>query len=296
MSDPGKLHHLSTILERYRTPRSYHRIDQRQAHDGKQVNELRLDLRSLDAAALFDLEVWRRDVLGEAPLDFDVPDSIWYKRDSEEQVKRVAKKRRGKPSRTSTTIKVVAESSDTMMPDADATGDAGLVEGSRVNRHAGSQVHQQAVWQTISGDPSIASLGDSSRNGELVIGDAGTCPAHDIVPNADATSASDEENCAGDDIETALAATHAATPPRPDSRATDELLGNQDHSDDNRALKTSPQFSEPRAYCLGDSPPSLKRSPSSDLSPPPPIRRRTRLEGVVLTTQQQRLPQPDQRP
>ncbi|EJT45800.1 hypothetical protein A1Q1_05713 [Trichosporon asahii var. asahii CBS 2479] len=42
------------------------------------VRELRLDLRTLDSAALFELETWRREVLGLPPMDRIVPDSIWY--------------------------------------------------------------------------------------------------------------------------------------------------------------------------------------------------------------------------
>ncbi|KAK4685686.1 hypothetical protein P7C73_g4458, partial [Tremellales sp. Uapishka_1] len=45
----------------------------------RRIRELRLDLRSLDAAALFALETWRRDELGLPKLDRKVPDSIWYK-------------------------------------------------------------------------------------------------------------------------------------------------------------------------------------------------------------------------
>ncbi|BEJ07432.1 hypothetical protein CcaverHIS641_0407010 [Cutaneotrichosporon cavernicola] len=42
------------------------------------VRELRLDLRTLDVAAIFELEVWRREVLSLDPLDQIVPDSKWY--------------------------------------------------------------------------------------------------------------------------------------------------------------------------------------------------------------------------
>ncbi|WVQ99224.1 hypothetical protein IAU59_006356 [Kwoniella sp. CBS 9459] len=45
----------------------------------RRVRELRLDLRTLDAAALFALETWRREVLGLEKMDMDLPDSIWYK-------------------------------------------------------------------------------------------------------------------------------------------------------------------------------------------------------------------------
>ncbi|RXK40867.1 hypothetical protein M231_01926 [Tremella mesenterica] len=48
----------------------------------RRIRELRLDIRSLDAAALFTLEGWRREILGLEKLDMEVPDSIWYKASS----------------------------------------------------------------------------------------------------------------------------------------------------------------------------------------------------------------------
>jgi hypothetical protein len=45
----------------------------------RRVRELRLDLRTLDAAALFALETWRRELLGLEKLEMEHPDSIWYK-------------------------------------------------------------------------------------------------------------------------------------------------------------------------------------------------------------------------
>ncbi|WWC70407.1 uncharacterized protein I206_104357 [Kwoniella pini CBS 10737] len=45
----------------------------------RKVRELRLDLRTLDAAALFALETWRREELGLEKLSIEVPDSVWYK-------------------------------------------------------------------------------------------------------------------------------------------------------------------------------------------------------------------------
>lgn len=45
----------------------------------RRIRELRLDLRSLDAAALFALETWRREFLGLDKLKMEHPDSIWYK-------------------------------------------------------------------------------------------------------------------------------------------------------------------------------------------------------------------------
>ncbi|WVQ67870.1 uncharacterized protein L199_006075 [Kwoniella botswanensis] len=45
----------------------------------RKVRELRLDLRTLDAAALFALETWRREELGLEKLSMEFPDSVWYK-------------------------------------------------------------------------------------------------------------------------------------------------------------------------------------------------------------------------
>ena len=44
----------------------------------RRVRELRLDLRTLDAAALFALETWRRELLGLGRLDLEHPDSVWF--------------------------------------------------------------------------------------------------------------------------------------------------------------------------------------------------------------------------
>lgn len=58
------------------------------------VRELRLDLRILDSAALFELETWRREVLGLPPMDRIVPDSIWYQQIEPEPVP----KKKGRPT------------------------------------------------------------------------------------------------------------------------------------------------------------------------------------------------------
>ena len=70
----------------------------------RRVRELRLDLRTLDAAALFQLEIWRREVLGLGKLDMEHPDSIWYNEptptpEPEEEVIEVVKKKRGRPKK-----------------------------------------------------------------------------------------------------------------------------------------------------------------------------------------------------
>lgn len=56
----------------------------------RRIRELRLDLRTLDAAALFALENWRRAVLGLEKLDLEHPDSIWYKAPSPEPEPEIA--------------------------------------------------------------------------------------------------------------------------------------------------------------------------------------------------------------
>ncbi|ORY32514.1 hypothetical protein BCR39DRAFT_374916 [Naematelia encephala] len=45
----------------------------------RRLRELRVDIRTLDAAALFSLETWRREELGLERLDMHHPASIWYK-------------------------------------------------------------------------------------------------------------------------------------------------------------------------------------------------------------------------
>lgn len=45
----------------------------------RRIRELRLDLRTLDPAALFALETWRRELLGLPKLEREHPGSIWYK-------------------------------------------------------------------------------------------------------------------------------------------------------------------------------------------------------------------------
>ena len=50
----------------------------------RRVRELRLDLRTLDAAALFSLETWRREVLGLVKLSLEHPDSVWYEEPPDE--------------------------------------------------------------------------------------------------------------------------------------------------------------------------------------------------------------------
>jgi hypothetical protein len=45
----------------------------------RRIRELRLDLRTLDASALFALETWRRELMGLEKLKMEHPDSIWYK-------------------------------------------------------------------------------------------------------------------------------------------------------------------------------------------------------------------------
>lgn len=60
----------------------------------RRVRELRLDLRTLDAAALFTLETWRRQEMGLDKLDMRVPDSVWYQDDRDLNP---PKRKRGRP-------------------------------------------------------------------------------------------------------------------------------------------------------------------------------------------------------
>lgn len=69
----------------------------------RRIRELRLDLRTLDAAALFQLEIWRREVLGLQKMDMEHPDSIWFHDPTPEPSPEpepklaVAKRPRGRP-------------------------------------------------------------------------------------------------------------------------------------------------------------------------------------------------------
>ena len=69
---------------------------------GRRVRELRVDLRTLDAAALFTLENWRRQSLGLNKLDMDVPDSVWYQdpAPSPSPPPPPPKKKRGRPRKS----------------------------------------------------------------------------------------------------------------------------------------------------------------------------------------------------
>ena len=69
----------------------------------RRVRELRLDLRTLDAAALFQLETWRREVLGLDKMEMEHPDSIWFHEPTPEPEPspepEVVKKPRGRPKK-----------------------------------------------------------------------------------------------------------------------------------------------------------------------------------------------------
>ena len=177
LTSPPQLIKLNEILNRYRTPKSYHRIDVREigsselpisnspepevprlndqnhphhdatyAPDGapielddgvtieevkesravkhgedepsspeathplppagptRRIRELRVDLRTLDPAALFTLEKWRREVLKLEDLPFDHPDSIWYRSPTPEPI--VKKKGRPMKARTSASAQI----------------------------------------------------------------------------------------------------------------------------------------------------------------------------------------------
>lgn len=75
------------------------------------VRELRLDIRSLDPAALFELEEWRRAVLGLEELDMLAPQSKWYK-----QIEVPKKRGRGRPRKSGS----VKQAADGEQPNAEA--------------------------------------------------------------------------------------------------------------------------------------------------------------------------------
>jgi hypothetical protein len=74
-------------------------------HKPHRIRELRLDLHTLDAAALFALETWRREIMELPKLDMEYPDSIWYKDPNPPspirvEVERGDKKKRGRPRKS----------------------------------------------------------------------------------------------------------------------------------------------------------------------------------------------------
>lgn len=80
----------------------------------RRVRELRLDLRTLDPAALFTLEKWRREVLKLEDLPFDHPDSIWFKSPTPEPV---VKKGGPRKQRTSASASASVQVEDVAMVD-----------------------------------------------------------------------------------------------------------------------------------------------------------------------------------
>jgi hypothetical protein len=93
----------------------------------RRVRELRLDLRTLDAAALFHLETWRREVLGLQRLDLEHPDSIWYQYPSPSPSAPVEpsrpKKRPGNPPKRRSTARETAELPQEQAPATGAGAD-----------------------------------------------------------------------------------------------------------------------------------------------------------------------------
>ncbi|GFZ44151.1 hypothetical protein JCM24511_01872 [Saitozyma sp. JCM 24511] len=82
----------------------------------RRVRELRLDLRTLDAAALFALETWRRQELGLDKLVMEVPDSIWYKDPTPPASAEPPRRKPGRPRKRRTTSELEMEASPTSSP------------------------------------------------------------------------------------------------------------------------------------------------------------------------------------
>jgi hypothetical protein len=82
----------------------------------RRVRELRLDLRTLDAAALLALETWRRQELGLAKLVMEVPNSIWYKDPTPPGSAEPPRRKPGRPRKRRTTSEIEIEASSTSSP------------------------------------------------------------------------------------------------------------------------------------------------------------------------------------
>lgn len=84
------------------------------------VRELRVDLRTLDPAALFELESWRRKVLSLQPLAMALPDSEWYKLPSNSPP---PKRRPGRPPRSLKATASASAEPSRRSPRRSVTGD-----------------------------------------------------------------------------------------------------------------------------------------------------------------------------
>ena len=98
----------------------------------RRIRELRLDLRTLDAAALFALETWRRELLGLEKLQLEHPDSVWYEDQPEaESSTAPAKIGRGRPKKNrtadnGTTASATVEDANGIIEGEDGKPEAGV--------------------------------------------------------------------------------------------------------------------------------------------------------------------------
>ena len=98
----------------------------------RRIRELRLDLRTLDAAALFALETWRRELLGLEKLQLEHPDSVWYEDQPEaESSTAPAKRGRGRPKKNrtadnGTTASATVEDANGIIEGEDGKPEAGV--------------------------------------------------------------------------------------------------------------------------------------------------------------------------
>ncbi|KAL1405440.1 hypothetical protein Q8F55_009071 [Vanrija albida] len=128
------------------------------------VRELRLDLRTLDPAALFELENWRRKELGLRPLAMSAPDSVWYKVPSDSESP-PPKHRRGRPSKSKTTASASVEP---RRRSATGDDDVTLLGTSRPRASTRDRQLNEAV---ANGTQDIVSVCDRTPTPDLVLPD-----------------------------------------------------------------------------------------------------------------------------
>ena len=105
----------------------------------RRIRELRLDLRTLDAAALFTLETWRREVLRLEKLDMEFPDSVWYKHPPSPIRSPVSAK---KQSRVGKGKAVTTEASLEIASDVDVASKTGVMDhGPDTSAHEKQDAH-----------------------------------------------------------------------------------------------------------------------------------------------------------
>lgn len=127
----------------------------------RRVRELRLDLRTLDAAALFTLETWRRRELGLPKLDMRVPDSVWYQNEREPTpgVPDTPKRKRGRPR------KVVEDQASAVVPPDSTGGDIPDIHDEPIDRAAVDN-KQEAAESETGGERGSAGEAGISANAE----------------------------------------------------------------------------------------------------------------------------------